>query len=69
MPPSLALCAIALTVLVRLASAPALSSASTQGAWPRETAKYSAVNLCCGDAAARHTHTRVSGGGRRAGGA
>ena len=55
-----------LTCALRLASAPALSSDSTQGAWPLAAAECSAVHLNCRDAAAA-PHTRVSGG-QRAGG-
>ena len=58
--------ALLLTAL-RLASAPALSSDSTQGAWPCIAAKCSADNFFCRDAAAA-PHTRVSGGGGRADG-
>ena len=56
------------TLSLRRASAPALSSASTQGASPAKAAMCSAVLLICRDAAAA-AHTRVSGGGGRAGGA
>jgi hypothetical protein len=54
-----------LTLSLRLASAPALSSDSTQGAWPLQAAQCSAVCLDCQDAAAApHTH---AGERRRAG--
>ena len=46
------------TLSLRRASAPALSSASTQGAWPLQAAMCSAVLLFCRDAAAA-AHTRV----------
>ena len=45
-----------LTPSLRLASAPAMSSASTQGARPLEAARCNAVLFCCGGAAAGHTH-------------
>ena len=56
-----------LTVVLRLASAPVLSSDATQGAWPLKTALCSAVNFICRDAVAA-PRTRVSGGGGRTGG-
>ena len=47
-----------LTLSLRRASAPALSSASTQGAWPLKAALCSADLVFCRDAGAA-AHTRV----------
>ena len=61
-PPSPRPSAPSLTSSLRLASAPALSSNSTQGTTPLSAAQCSAVLFICRDAAAA-PHTRVSGGG------